>query len=266
MTRPELEPGTLKTPGGCTKPRVPIFITLHLMRIKAGLMKREFMQIKSLGIEATAETVKENDAVTLRCTTTCSLPHRVFSWYRNGHPVNETSAQLVIQRVSLGHHGSYSCQTGITKSPAFLLDVQCESHSECFNSVSPTTCAQERKSVTLNCKASANPASSYTWVKENTGRVGAGEHLHISAFNVNDAGSYHCEATNIHGRAKSAVVKLTVNGDFGTPANHSESHYPQMAKTWNSGEPSQEWPADQNYPKSAETTHPRGHKRPQDNV
>ncbi|KAI3369656.1 hypothetical protein L3Q82_025368, partial [Scortum barcoo] len=33
--------------------------------------------------------------------------------------------------------------------------------------------------------------------------------------------------------------------------NHSESHYPQMAKTWNSGEPSQEWPADQNYPKSA---------------
>ncbi|KAK3509610.1 hypothetical protein QTP70_006816 [Hemibagrus guttatus] len=27
-------------------------------------------------------------------------------------------------------------------------------------------------------------------------------------------------------------------------------------KTWNSGEPSQEWPADQNYPKSAATTHP----------
>ncbi len=35
-----------------------------------------------------------------------------------------------------------------------------------------------------------------------------------------------------------------------------------MVKTWNSGEPSQEWPADQNYPKSAATTHPRGHKRP----
>ncbi len=35
-----------------------------------------------------------------------------------------------------------------------------------------------------------------------------------------------------------------------------------MAKTWNSGEPSQEWPADQNYPKSAATTHPRGWKDP----
>uniref|UniRef100_A0A672QKP1 Phosphatidylinositol 3-kinase regulatory subunit gamma-like n=1 Tax=Sinocyclocheilus grahami TaxID=75366 RepID=A0A672QKP1_SINGR len=31
----------------------------------------------------------------------------------------------------------------------------------------------------------------------------------------------------------------------------------QKAKTWNSGEPSQEWPADQNYPKSTATTHPR---------
>ncbi len=35
-----------------------------------------------------------------------------------------------------------------------------------------------------------------------------------------------------------------------------------MVKTWNSGEPSQEWPADQNYPKSAATTHSRGHKDP----
>ncbi len=37
-------------------------------------------------------------------------------------------------------------------------------------------------------------------------------------------------------------------------------------KTWNSGEPSQEWPANQNYPKSAATTHPRGHKRPHNNI
>ncbi len=38
-------------------------------------------------------------------------------------------------------------------------------------------------------------------------------------------------------------------------------------KTWNSGEPSQEWPADQNYPKSAATTHPRGpQKTPQQHL
>ncbi len=35
-----------------------------------------------------------------------------------------------------------------------------------------------------------------------------------------------------------------------------------MAKTWNSGEPSQEWPADQNFPKSAATTHQEVTKDP----
>uniref|UniRef100_A0A672PZL2 Diacylglycerol kinase n=1 Tax=Sinocyclocheilus grahami TaxID=75366 RepID=A0A672PZL2_SINGR len=39
-----------------------------------------------------------------------------------------------------------------------------------------------------------------------------------------------------------------------------------LVKTWNSGEPSQEWPADQNYPKSTAMTHPRGHKRPHNNI
>ncbi|KAI4904908.1 hypothetical protein NFI96_033154 [Prochilodus magdalenae] len=44
---------------------------------------------------------------------------------------------------------------------------------------------------------------------------------------------------------------------MGLWANHSESHYPQMAKAWNSGEASQEWLAIQNYPKSAAMTRPR---------
>lgn len=44
-------------------------------------------------------------------------------------------------------------------------------------------------------------------------------------------------------------------------ANYSESHNPQMAKTRNSGEPSQEWAAKQNYSKSTVATHPRDQKR-----
>ncbi len=53
---------------------------------------------------------------------------------------------------------------------------------------------------------------------------------------------------------------------FETPENHGQSYYPQMVKTWNNGEPSQEWPAYQNYSKSATTTHPGGHKRSQNNI
>ncbi len=47
---------------------------------------------------------------------------------------------------------------------------------------------------------------------------------------------------------------------------HGQSHYPQMEKTWNSGEASQERPAYQNYSKSATMTHPGGHKRTQNNI
>ncbi len=44
----------------------------------------------------------------------------------------------------------------------------------------------------------------------------------------------------------------------------SQPHY--CPKTCDSGEPSQEWPANQNYSKSATTTHPGGHKRTQNNI
>lgn len=35
--------------------------------------------------------------------------------------------------------------------------------------------------------------------------------------------------------------------DLGTPVNHAVSQYPQMEKTYNSGELSQSWPAYQNH-------------------
>lgn len=52
------------------------------------------------------------------------------------------------------------------------------------------------------------------------------------------------------------------------PVNLGESLYPHIEenKVWNNGEPSQEWPANQNYPKSAVTPHPRGHKRTHNNI
>ncbi|XP_039627322.1 B-cell receptor CD22-like [Polypterus senegalus] len=74
----------------------------------------------------------------------------------------------------------------------------------------PTNCIVKGTSVTLNCRASANPPSSYTWVKENSGHVGSGEQLNIRNFNESHTGSYHCEATNILGKAKSSAVTLTV--------------------------------------------------------
>ncbi|KAG2471146.1 protein, partial [Polypterus senegalus] len=165
--------------------------------------------ITGLKIEATAKNVKENDPVTLRCKMNCSLYGSVF-WFRNGRRLNHTSAELKIQRASYEDHGNFSCQNDNFTSPEFLLNVEYGRKNAIIAGQANTT-IEEGESVTLNCTASTNPPSKYTWVKENSSHVGSGEHLHISAFNVNDAGSYHCEASNSHRTAKSAAVKLTVS-------------------------------------------------------
>uniref|UniRef100_A0A8C4SWH1 B-cell receptor CD22 n=1 Tax=Erpetoichthys calabaricus TaxID=27687 RepID=A0A8C4SWH1_ERPCA len=212
------------------------------------------VRVTGLKVQTTPEKVKENDTVNLSCTTNCSLVNSIFSWFRNGQHLNETSKELQIQRVSIEDHGNYWCQTGnMNISPAFLLNVECESyfesaaypthkedmrgikpgldnsHSQLPVTVSfcvldaprnvvitgqPIACTEEETSVALHCTALANPPSNYTWVKEKGGHAGSGEQLHISKFDTSHNGYYYCEATNIHGTAKSAAVHLTVNGWF----------------------------------------------------
>ncbi|XP_039627326.1 B-cell receptor CD22-like [Polypterus senegalus] len=171
------------------------------------------MTITDLKIEATAENVQENDAVTLSCKTTCRHPSRVFSWYRDGHQLKETSETLEIQRVSYQDHAKYSCQTGGIMSSQFLLNVQYPPRYAVITGQSNSS-LEEGGSVTLYCKALANPTSNYTWVKENRSQVGSGEQLHICSVNRGHAGSYHCEATNRYGTAKSAVVILAFQGNL----------------------------------------------------
>ncbi|XP_051776733.1 low affinity immunoglobulin gamma Fc region receptor III-A-like [Erpetoichthys calabaricus] len=165
--------------------------------------------VTGLKVETTAEKVKENDRVTLRCTSNCSLTEMTFSWVRNGEHLKETSETLVIQKASYKDHGSYWCQTGNITSQAHHLNVEyAPMNTEITGH--PINCIVKGTSVTLNCKASANPPSNYTWVKENSSHVRSGEQLHINMVDENHAGSYHCEATNIHGTAKAAAVTLTV--------------------------------------------------------
>uniref|UniRef100_A0A8C4TBU5 B-cell receptor CD22 n=1 Tax=Erpetoichthys calabaricus TaxID=27687 RepID=A0A8C4TBU5_ERPCA len=168
--------------------------------------------ITGLMVEATAKKVMENDSVTLRCNTNCSLNGSVFSWFRNGRRLNQNLREHHIRRVSYEDHASFSCQTGNVSSPELLLNVE-YAPKNAFITVKPST-RIEGKSVTLHCKALANPHGTYTWVKENTSHVGTGEQLHISEFNKSHQGSYYCEATNNYGMTNSAAVQLTINGEF----------------------------------------------------
>ncbi|MBN3290809.1 CD22 protein, partial [Polypterus senegalus] len=159
--------------------------------------------------------IEEGTSVTLHCTAIANPPG-TYTWVKDNIRIPGSGEHLQISRASVRAAGSYHCEVtniyGMIKSAAVTLVVNHAPKNAVITGQANTT-IEEGESVTLNCTASANPPSNYTWVKENSSHVGSGEHLKISEFNVNDAGSYHCEATNIHGTAKSATVKLTVNGE-----------------------------------------------------
>ncbi|XP_039626548.1 B-cell receptor CD22-like [Polypterus senegalus] len=163
--------------------------------------------VTGVTVEATAEKVKENESVTLTCKINCSLPGVPMSWYRNGQQLQETSGRLKIERAS---DASYWCRVNDLASPEFLLNVEYTPRNVVIAGQANMS-IEEGTSLTLNCTALANPPSSYSWLKENSSHVGSGEQLHISSVNTSHAGSYYCEATNIHGMTRSAAVNLTVN-------------------------------------------------------
>ncbi|XP_028647759.2 carcinoembryonic antigen-related cell adhesion molecule 20-like [Erpetoichthys calabaricus] len=166
--------------------------------------------VTGLKVEATAEKVKENDAVTLTCRTNCSLNN--ISWFRSGRRLYKTSETLDIQRASYKDHGNYSCRARHLTSPEFHMNVEYSPKNAVITG-QPTITIEEGTSVTLKCTALANPPCNFTWVKENSSHVETGEQLHIREFKESHAGSYHCKATNIHGTAKSAGVTLKVQGE-----------------------------------------------------
>uniref|UniRef100_A0A8C4XCY1 B-cell receptor CD22 n=1 Tax=Erpetoichthys calabaricus TaxID=27687 RepID=A0A8C4XCY1_ERPCA len=101
-----------------------IYHSRHLLSLLSPLI------FKGLIVQTTPETIKENDTVTLSCSANCSLTNSIFSWFKNGRPLNKTSKDLQIQRVSTEDSVSYSCQAGNITSPERLLNVQCESVAE----------------------------------------------------------------------------------------------------------------------------------------
>lgn len=50
------------------------------------------------------------------------------------------------------------------------------------------------------------------------------------------------QSKEIQEQMRKTITEIYQSGKgYGSPANHSESHYPLMAKKWNGGEPPQGW-------------------------
>ncbi|XP_036394465.1 B-cell receptor CD22-like [Megalops cyprinoides] len=102
----------------------------------------------------------------LVCSSKCSV---TYIWYKNGHPLSNTSQNLQFSANS-EDAGSYSCAATSHKdlpSSAITLDVRYAPKNTSV-SVSPSAEIVKDNSVTLTCSSNANPpVHSYTWFKDN---------------------------------------------------------------------------------------------------
>ncbi|RNA28752.1 fasciclin-2 isoform X3 [Brachionus plicatilis] len=153
-----------------------------------------------------------------------SIPGPEIAWFRNGintnlknsHKYQITNDGLVIKNAQVEDEGVYLCQasvssTGEIKRAQIHVEVM---HKPVWHVKPADTDAVNGQDVVIKCKASAKPVAKYTWYRN--GVVLAGERyvtsvdsLRIVEVNVNDRGTYTCQAENNSGKI-SANFRLNV--------------------------------------------------------
>ena len=89
---------------------------------------------------------------------------------------------------------------------AFFFSVE----PQVLNIECPTSIT-EGSNVTLQCNATGNPPSNFTWIWQNTGDVlGSSEQLTLIAVNRTQAGTYQCLASNGIGNNATSACLLDV--------------------------------------------------------
>uniref|UniRef100_A0A671TFX3 Ig-like domain-containing protein n=1 Tax=Sparus aurata TaxID=8175 RepID=A0A671TFX3_SPAAU len=78
-------------------------------------------------------------------------------------------------------------------------------------SVSPSGEIVEGSSVNLTCSSDANPATNYTWYKENQTLLQTpGGSYHFPSIRPEDGGHYHCKSENKYGQINSSSIFINV--------------------------------------------------------
>ncbi|KAL2086830.1 hypothetical protein ACEWY4_017889 [Coilia grayii] len=166
----------------------------------------------------TPETVIESDALTMTCSTTCSLSNNpTFNWYKNGQPLNynhtTSDNKLQLNPVSSEDSGNYSCAVrgheSLSSTAVFLHVRYKPKNVSVSNSASGDM--GEGDTVTLTCSSDANPpVHNYTWYMKTGAESlvrGTGESI---SFNVTSdtSGLYYCQAQNEVGSQTSTEVAV----------------------------------------------------------
>ncbi|KAM3614135.1 uncharacterized protein V6R79_010629 [Siganus canaliculatus] len=158
----------------------------------------------------------EGSSVSLLCESRANPPVTSYTWYKDGGEDLGSGAELVLDRVVLGHSGGYHCvaqnQLGEEASAQILLDVQYPPKNTSV-SPDPSGPVPDGSSVTLTCVSVANPtADNFTWFRTSGSGTEAVASEQDFTFNVTKLSEdqFYCEARNVHGSTCSEPVSLDV--------------------------------------------------------
>ncbi|XP_070201260.1 uncharacterized protein [Littorina saxatilis] len=179
-------------------------------------------------------TGTEGQSTTLVCDVQTCPPLTSLQWYKGGQPLATFSIRhytggtignpsLTIPSVQLDDAGSYHCvasnSLGSTKSDTTVLTV----HYKPNVTMNPSQTSTEGQYTTLGCDVKAcPPLTSLQWykggqplatfsIRHYTGGTIGNPSLTIPSVQLDDAGSYHCVASNSLGSTKSDTTVLTVH-------------------------------------------------------
>ncbi|XP_034739839.1 hemicentin-1-like [Etheostoma cragini] len=162
--------------------------------------------------------IMEGSSVNLTCSSDANIVAN-YTWYKEipnqkEKPLSE-GPQLVFISILSSDSGQYYCtaenELGRRTSANIFINVKYGPKRPSV-SVSPSAEIVEGRSVTLTCSSDANPATNYTWYKENV-KVKpprAGPQLVFSSILSSDSGQYYCRAENKLGRRTSKSISINV--------------------------------------------------------
>ncbi|XP_061573322.1 hemicentin-2 [Cololabis saira] len=169
------------------------------------------------------QTVKENEMVTLTCTTLSSCPSNPQIGTSMQRPsiqmskslrTNAESPKSITQifNVSWKDDGiGFSCQTADNQDKYLIrnLSLTVEYAPKEVMALTTVSNPQEGDPLRLTCSAKGQPSVNFSWFK-NAQKLISGPELKLTQVNFTHDGSYYCEAENKIGTEKSNSVEINV--------------------------------------------------------
>ncbi|KAM9309971.1 B-cell receptor CD22 [Pholidichthys leucotaenia] len=162
--------------------------------------------------------VKEDDNVTLTCSTLSSCPTepKIEPWtpLSSEHQTKVENPKKTTYKFKASWMDDgklFSCQTQNNTDPYLIRNttMTVEYAPKKTTAKKSKTKVEEGKSVTLSCFAEGQPSPTFTWFK-NDHQQHSGAQWVIAAIQESDSGMYYCESQNKHGIHKSEMVNINV--------------------------------------------------------